>query len=167
LSVSDFLTAVGAEKLLQKCGVSLVILFTVLQIAPIKVSPWSWLWKMVCRFFGWWGQKIGKAINGEVINELGEIKKRLSELEMHDKHQDEVRAEDGALDARRRVLQFADEIRRKVRHSEEHFTNVFEDIKYYKTYCDGHPAFENDKARISIKIIEDTYEKCTREDDFL
>lgn len=167
MSVSEFMASIEAGQVLGKCGIALVILFTLLQIAPIKVNPWSWLGKLVGRFFGWLGKRIGKTINGEVISELGEIKNRLSELEKHDERQDAERAEDKALDARRRILQFADEIRRKVRHSEEHFNNVFEDIKYYKTYCDDHKSFENDRARISIKIIEETYERCTRENDFL
>ena len=167
MSVSEFMASIEAGQVLGKCGIALVILFTLLQIAPIKVNPWSWLGKLVGRFFGWLGKRIGKTINGEVISELGEIKNRLSELEKHDERQDAERAEDKALDARRRILQFADEIRRKVRHSEEHFNNVFEDIKYYKTYCDDHKNFENVRARISIKIIEETYERCTRENDFL
>ena len=147
-------------------GVTLIIL-TLLQIAPVKINPWSWLAKRLGGFFGWLAKRIGKAINGEVISELGEIKRKLADLEERDRSQDLARSEDKALDARRRILQFADEIRRKVRHSEEHFNNVFEDIKYYKTYCREHADFENDKARISIKIIEDTYEKCSRENDFL
>lgn len=167
MSVSEFLSSIGAGEIVGKCGIVLVVLFTVLQIAPVKINPWSWIGKLISKFFGWLGKRIGKAINGEVITELGEIKDRLSELEKHDQQQDVTRAEDKALDARRRILQFADEIRRKVRHSEEHFNNVFEDIKYYKTYCEEHKDFANDRARISIKIIEDTYEKCTRENDFL
>lgn len=167
MSVSEFLSSIGAGEIVGKCGIALVVLFTVLQIAPVKINPWSWLGKLIGGFFGWLGKRIGKAINGEVITELGEIKDRLSELEKHDQQQDITRAEDKALDARRRILQFADEIRRKVRHSEEHFNNVFEDIKYYKSYCAEHTDFENDRARISIKIIEDTYEKCAREDEFL
>jgi len=167
LSVSNFLNSVGAGETLGKCGIAVLILLTVLQIAPIQVNPWSWLGKQIGHFFGWLGKRIGKAINGEVITELGEIKDRLTDLERHDEPQDTTRAKDKALDARRRILRFADEVRRKERHSEEHFNNMFEDIKYYKKYCEDHREFSNDRARISIKIIEDVYEKCARENDFL
>lgn len=167
MSVSQFLAYIKAGDVLGKCGIALAILFTLVQISPIKINPWSGLGKLVSRFFGLLGKRIGKAISGEIVTELGEIKNRLSELEKHDDWQDAERAEDKALDARRRVLQFADEIRRKTRHSEEHFNNIFEDINYYKTYCGDHKNFENDRARISIKIIEETYERCAREDDFL
>ena len=167
MSVTDLFNQLSAGELLGNCGIVIAVIFTLLQIAPVKINPWSWLAKRIGGFFGGLAKRIGKAINGEVITELGEIKRKLADLEERDRSQDLARSEDKALDARRRILQFADEIRRKVRHSEEHFNNVFEDIKYYKTYCREHADFENDKARISIKIIEDTYEKCSRENDFL
>lgn len=144
-------------------GGGLLLVMTLVQIAPIKVNPWSFIGKLITKGF----TAIGKAFNAEVTKELAEVKGKLSELEKHNSRQDREREEDKALDARRRILQFADEIRRKVRHSEEHFNNVFEDINYYKTYCREHADFENDRARVSIKIIEETYEKCSRENDFL
>lgn len=169
MSVSEFLSTVGIDvgPLLQKCGLWLIIAFTVLQITPIKLNPWSWLGKLIGRFFAWLGKRIGKVVNGDVIAELGEIKDRLTALETHDEQQDATRNRDKALDARRRILRFADEVRRKDKHSEEHFNNVFEDIKYYNAYCADHKDFANDKARISIKIIEDTYVRCTHENSFL
>lgn len=167
MSVSSFLSAIGAGEALGKCGIALVIAFTVLQIMPIKINPWSWLGKKIGGFFSWLGKSIGKAINGDVITELKEIKVRVIDLERHDERQDAARALDKALDARRRILRFADEVRRKDKHSKEHFDNVFEDIKYYKEYCREHPDFANDKAKISIKIIEETYERCNHENSFL
>lgn len=125
-------------------------------IPPIKLKPWSWIAK--------W---IGKAINGNVISELNGIKGEIGEIKKQNKQQDDERMLDKALDARRRILQFADEIRRGVRHSYEHFTNVSEDITFYEKYCDDHPKFENDRAKVSIKIINDTYERCIKENDFL
>lgn len=167
MNISDLFTSLGAGEVVGRCSVVLLVVFSLLQIAPIKINPWSWLGKKIGVVFSSLAARVGKAINEEVITELTGIKNRLSELEKHDQRQDEDRGEDKALDARRRVLQFADEIRRKVRHSEEHFNNAFEDIDYYRKYCDEHADFENDKARISIKIIEETYERCTRENDFL
>ena len=45
-------------------GGTLLLLMTFVQIAPIKVNPWSGLAK-----------KIGRAINGEVLNEIADIKR--------------------------------------------------------------------------------------------
>lgn len=167
MDIKELLEAAGFGEVVSHFGVVLLAAMSILEVTPVKINPWSWLWKKIGKFFGRIGQAIGKALNGEVIAELSGIKERLTELEQHDQRQDKDRGEDKALDARRRILQFADEIRRKVRHSEEHFNNAFEDIDYYKTYCHEHTDFENDKARISIKIIEETYERCTRDDDFL
>ena len=144
------------KEILLDGGGALLILLTLVQIAPIKINPWSAI-----------GRAFGRTINGDVLKKLGEIETKVNELDQRDKDQDAQREEDKALDARRRILQFADEIRRRDRHSEEHFNNVSEDIKSYTNYCRLHPKFENDRAKVSIKIIEETYEKCLKENDFL
>lgn len=167
MSITELLAAANIGEVVSHCGIALLAAASLVQISPIKVNPWSWLWRQLGKLLSRCGEAVGKALNGEVIAELSGIKDRLTELEQHDQRQDKDRGEDKALDARRRILQFADEIRRKVRHSEEHFNNAFDDIDYYKTYCHDHADFENDKARISIKIIEETYDHCVREDDFL
>ena len=167
MSITSFLNTIGAGEMVGKCGFALVIAFTILQIMPIKINPWSWIGRMIGRFFSWLGKSIGKAINGDVITELKEIKVRVIDLERHDERQDSDRAMDKALDARRRILRFADEVRRKEKHSKEHFDNIFEDIKCYKQYCKERPDFTNDRAKISIKIIEETYELCNHENSFL
>lgn len=174
MSLSDLLKATGAADALKTGGVALIILCTLAQIAPIKLNPWTWIWKMIVAFFKWLGRKIGEGLNGEVITKLGVISGRLDDmghrldaLEVYNKAQDEKHAEEKALDARRRILRFGDEIRNKVRHSKEHFTNMFRDIKYYRTYCDTHPNFENGEVVNTIEIIEETHKKCVRENDFL
>ena len=167
MSIAELFAAANIGEVVSQCGIALLAAASLVQISPIKINPWSWLWKQLGKMLGRAGRSIGKALNGDVMTELSGIKDRLTELEEHDKRQDKERGEDKALDARRRILQFADEIRRKIHHSEEHFNNAFEDIDYYKTYCRDHSDFENDKARISIKIIEETYDHCVRENDFL
>lgn len=150
--LAEFLAAHGV-------GVIAAIIFFLsifVEVSKIKINPWSWL-----------GKKIGKAINGDVITEIDNVKKDIGEIKEQNQKQDDERLRDKALDARRRILRFADEIRRGDRHSQEHFNNILEDISYYLQYCDDHPDFKNKKAVISIKIIEEVYEKCTREDDFL
>jgi hypothetical protein len=181
LSVTQFLESTETGAMFGKCGIALVILFTLIQIAPIQINPWSWIGRSISRFFKMLGRKIGKELNGEVVSKLGEIntrlddmdarfetvESRLGDLEEYNRTQDKNNAEEKALDARRRILRFADEIRSGDRHSKEHFDNVFDDIKFYKNYCDTNKDFKNDRAQISIKIIEETYEKCVRENDFL
>ena len=167
MDIKELLEMAGFGGVVSHFGLILLAVLSIIEVTPVKINPWSWLRRQIGNQFGRWGRAIGKALNSEVVAELSDIKDRLTKLEEHDERQDADRGEDKALDARRRILQFADEIRRKVRHSEEHFNNAFEDIDYYKTYCREHSEFENDKARISIAIIEDTYDHCVRENDFL
>lgn len=167
MSLSDLLKATGATDALKTGGVALIILCTLAQIAPIKLNPWTWLWGLVKKIGGTIAKHVGRGINAEVMTKLGGIEERLDVLEKNDQQQDSIRAEDKALDARRRIIQFGDEIKRKVRHSEERFNSILEDTKFYKDYCKAHPEFENDKAKFSTEIIEETYKKCFRENDFL
>ena len=76
-------------------------------------------------------------------------------------------AEQDALQARRRIIDFSDECRRGTRHSEEHFDNVLDDITMYERYCDEHPKFKNRKAESSTRFIIDIYDQTKRNNDFI
>lgn len=103
---------------------------------------------------------IGRAINGEVIQEVKSLK---TEIERMDHDAGERRAKD----ARARVLRFGDELLHDVRHSKEHFDDILQDISEYEKYCDEHPEFENDRMQITVKKIKIAYEKCWEEHSFL
>ena len=97
----------------------------------------------------------------EVIARLDTIEDRL------DKH---IKAEEVSQvkQARTRILRFADECRRGEQHSEEFFDNMMEeDIPLYEHYCENHKDFKNNKAELSIEIIEDAYKKCLLENKFI
>ena len=76
-------------------------------------------------------------------------------------------AENDAKQARRRIIVFADECRRGLQHSSEHFDSVLDDITFYRQYCDDHPKFRNEKAAHSIKYIDDIYDRTKRENAFI
>lgn len=76
-------------------------------------------------------------------------------------------AENDAKQARRRIIVFADECRRGLQHSSEHFDSVLDDITFYRQYCDDHPKFRNEKAAHSIKYIDDVYDKAKRDNAFI
>jgi hypothetical protein len=113
----------------------MAILLTLVQVAPIKVNPWSRL-----------ARAIGRALNTEVI--------------------DEIRRNE-AGNARYRIIRFDDEVRHKTRHTEEHFNQIIDDIDMYEAYCTKHPDYENNKARLAIGNIKDTYTKCKKDNSFL
>lgn len=93
-------------------------------------------------------------------NQLKEIMKRMDALE------DNVN-QCHVVDARIRILQASDEMRRDVRHSEEFFDQLHEDITMYENYCRDHPEFRNNKSTHAIDNINRVYQECLRKDLFL
>lgn len=94
---------------------------------------------------------------------LVEIRSVKSALQKHIDEQDK----NEAMMARRRIIDFSDECRRGVRHSEEHWENVLDDVTAYRNYCNNHKDFENSKCVLSIELIEELYKKVKLENDFI
>lgn len=83
---------------------------------------------------------------------------------------DKLRAEikrNDALQARRRILRFNDELLSGLKHSKEAFDDILEDIDIYDTYCAAHPDFKNNKGVLAKQHVNDTYLKCEKEGSFL
>lgn len=144
------------EQILTGGGGLLFILFTIIQIAPVKVNPWSWFAK-----------RLGRAINGEVIEKMEDIRKEVRSLKDQQKAaENKTERRDTDL-CRTRILAFADELRRGVEHSEEFFDQVLADINTYELYCKKHDDYENNKAVAAIAKIKRAYQERLDKDDFL
>ena len=130
-------------------GGVLVVLLTLVQIAPVKVNPWSAIAKAV-----------GRAVNADVAKELCEIKKKL------DDHvtMDDRRTADGH---RTRILHFNNELLRSIDHTEEEFNEVLAEIDAYELYCREHPEYPNNRAVLAIKNIQEVYMERLKRHDFL
>jgi hypothetical protein len=126
---------VSLYELLTSGGGILFVVLTVIQIAPVKLDPWTKI-----------ARAIGSALNVEVLDSLNEEK---------------------ANTRRYRILRFDDEIRHNVKHTEEHFNQIMEDVDYYEQYCKAHPRYENSKAVSAIRNVKQTWEKCKSENSFL
>ena len=137
-------------------GVLCVVITTLVQKLSDKYKPWTWL-----------AEQFVKAANKEMFDKSDTLSKKIEKLEENDTAQDKLLSEEKAKAARRRILRFADEVRQRVKHSEEYFDDVLSDITYYKRYCDDNPTFENEKAVIAIEIIRRVYENCHKENNFL
>ena len=96
-------------------------------------------WRMIARW-------IGKALNADMMD---------------------VISENNAKIARYRIIRFYDETRHDVKHTEEHFNQIMDDIRTYEQYCDDHPKFKNNKAVTSIEGVREIYRKCLKENSFL
>lgn len=125
------------------------VLSIFIEISPIKLNPWSWIAK-----------KIGRAINGEVLEQVAELRK---EFKAHEIKNDE----EHISRARTRILRFNDELLECKRHSQEHFDEILEDIDTYEKYCEGHPEYPNSKAVMAIENVKEAYKQCLKQHDFL
>ena len=137
------------KELLTGGGSALLILATLLQIAPIKINPWSFI-----------AQKIGKALNGEVVEKVDSLERNVENL----RNECEERE---ATKCRARILRFGDEILHNVKHSKEHFDQILLDITAYEQYCNTHPNFKNNVAIATINRINREYDECANNNGFL
>ena len=139
----------NVQELLAGGGGLLLVMMTLVQIAPVKVNPWSWMAKA-----------IGRAINGEVLAKLGQVEERL------DKHitMDDRRTADGH---RSRILHFNNELLRDLPHTKEEFIEVLAEIDAYESYCRDHKDYPNNRAVLAIDNIRSTYKDRLKKHDFL
>lgn len=137
------------DELLAIVGGVLLSAFTIIQICPIKINPWSWLAK-----------KLGRAINGEVIEKVDKLGADLQSLRTECDERE-------AVTCRTRILRFGDEILHDVHHTKEHFDQILLDVTQYELYCASHPVFRNNIAVATIERIKHIYKKCMDENSFL
>ena len=99
--------------------------------------------------------------NKKMAEELDSIKKEIKGIiELIDRNE--------AINARIRILQAADGIRHStIKHSEEYFDQLNDDITRYETYCNEHEGFKNNKAAHAIKYVNETYHAALTNNDFL
>lgn len=132
----------NVQQLLTGGGGLLLVLMTLVQIAPVKVNPWSWL-----------ARAIGRAINAEVIKKLDD------HITMDDR-----RCADGH---RARILHFNNELLRDIGHTQEEFFEVLTEIDAYEDYCREHKDYPNNRAVLAIENIREVYKERLKKHDFL
>lgn len=144
------------REILLNGGGILFAIMSIIQIAPIKLNPWS-------AILGW----IGKQINGDISAKLESVKQEVETVKFDvSTIRDENRAVH-AKDCRVRILRFSDEIYLGTNHSQEHFKQILGDITHYEQYCKAHPEFENQIAVAAIAQIKETYNQRLMSHDFL
>lgn len=137
------------QQILGGGGGAVLILMTLVQIAPVKVNPWSWI-----------ARTVGKAINADISKRLSDIEKKLDgHIDMDDK-----RTADGH---RAQILHFNNELLRPINHTKEEFIEVLAKIDAYEKYCETHPDYPNNRAVLAIENIREIYKDRLKKRDFL
>ena len=121
---------------------------TLIQVAPIKIDPWT-------RLFKW----IGDIINGDVKRELQELKHDQRELKR------EVECEK-ANNARWNIFSFANTCRHGERHTKEEWEHVIDQIYKYDAYVEE-KNIDNGVFEETAKYLKGLYQKISKENDFL
>lgn len=126
-------------------GGLVLALMTLVQIAPIKINPWSWF---------------GEVINAGVSKRLSEIEKKLDgHIDMDDRRTADVN--------RARILHFNNELLRDIGHTKEEFIEVLAEIDAYEKYCKSHENYQNNRAVLAIENIRSNYRERLKKHDFL
>ena len=144
------------QEILTGGGVSLFVLATIIQIAPVQINPWSAIVKT-----------LGRTINSDVMMELAEMKKvqkqTQEKLEEHITMDDERMADT----YRTKILRFNNELLRDIDHTKEEFTEALSDIDKYEIYCKEHQNYKNNRAVHAIRNIQRVYDERLEKHDFL
>lgn len=130
-------------------GGLLCALLTLVQIAPVKINPWSAIAKAV-----------GNAINADVLRELDTVTQK---LDTHIRVDDERNADS----YRTRILQFNNELLREIQHTREDFIEILAVIDDYESYCRDHKEYKNNRAVCAIENIKRVYMDRLQKHDFL
>ena len=116
--------------------VMLIILFSLIQISPLRLNPWD-------SILGWLGRKI----NGETEKQLKELKKQVQDM--------------WVASHRQTVLTFAREARAGVEHSSDEWTNVLNIIAEYEQFVMA-SKISNGIVKADSEYIRGLYQELSR-----
>ena len=151
-------------------GRVLVVVMTLVQIAPVKLNPWSAIGKLLKK--AW--RACGKAFSADVLHELSQVRQENAQLkesleQVEDKLDQHVIMDDRrtADSHRAQILHFNNELLRPIMHTKEEFIEILARIDAYEKYCDAHPEYPNNRAILAIENIRETYMERLKKRDFL
>ena len=136
---------------------------TLLQISPIKINPWSWLWNAL----KWLWRAFCRSLNADVLEKLSGVEREQEtikeKLEKHIKLDDEREADK----VRASILHFNNELLRSIPHTKEEFVEILRKIDWYNEFCKHHEDYRNSRAVHAIANIERVYDERMKKHDFL
>lgn len=133
-------------------AIGFIVIMSLVEIAPIKFNPWSWL-----------GNVLNKGMIEKLDKQAGDMDKLRNEVS-------EIRKEvneNSATSSRYRILRFDDELLHGMQHTKEHFDQILVDIDIYEKFCIRNPDFKNNLAVMAISHIKSVYQECSAKNSFL
>jgi len=137
MTIYEMVTKMTGGELAGWVIVLLIILFSLIQVSPLKLNPWD-------SIFGW----IGKKTSGEMREQLKELKKQVCDLWI--------------TAHRQSILTFARECRADIDHDAEEWNHILSVADEYELYCSTH-SVSNGVVKADTKYIRDLYQELSRE----
>lgn len=133
-----------------------VVLMSIVQVTPIKLNPWSALFK--------W---LSKAINGDLIKAVDSINTKVDGLSTKlNQHIEESDRKD-LREQRESILDFASAVAEGKRsYTKEQYEQMLHECDAYATYCIN-KNFRNSVAEESIELIRQSYRSKIKHNSFL
>lgn len=137
-------------------GGLLFLVLSMLEVAPIKVNPWSAI-----------ARALGSVINRDVIARLDDISRVQRDTQR--RLDDHIRVDDErtADMHRAKILRFNNELLRDIPHTREEFIEILAEIDGYEAFCRDHPDYQNNRAIHAIANIGRAYDERLQKHDFL
>ncbi len=142
-------------EILTYSGGGVLLLLTLVQVAPIKLNPW-----------GAFASRLGKALNADVLKEIQELKQQQEQTNTRLEKRVQVEDERNADALRENILRFNVELMRNLPHTREDFIEVLTKIDEYERYCKEHPEYPNSRAVHAVANINRVYDERLAKNDF-
>ena len=112
-------------------GGIVIVLLTLLEIAPIRINPWGALRSIGRKALGCFGSHI----NSGVLTELQAV--RDAQDDMRRKLDSHIESDQrrSANECRAAILHFNNELLRSIRHTKEEYIDILAEIDSYESFC--------------------------------
>lgn len=117
-------------------AVLLILLLSLIQIAPVKLNPWD-------KILGW----IGKKTQGEMRKQVSDLQKQITDIWISSHRQS--------------ILTFARECRADIDHDAEEWNHILSLADEYEVYCNSHDV-SNGVVKADTRYIRDLYQDLSR-----
>ena len=137
MTIFEVLSKLTGGELAGWAVVLLILLLSLIQIAPVKLNPWD-------NILGWFGRKI----NGETDKRLKTVEKQIRDMWINNHRQC--------------ILTFARECRADIEHSSDEWTNVLNVAEEYEKYVDENKV-TNGIITQDTEYLRKLYQELSRE----
>ena len=136
MSIHEIIQKMTAGELAGWAAVVMIVLFSLIQISPIKLNPWDTI-------FGW----IGKKINGKMHEQMDELKKAVRDLWINEHRQS--------------ILDYARECRAGIEHDAEEWNHILAVAAEYELYCEKNTV-SNGVVKADTDYIRCLYQELSK-----